>query len=70
MTPIQVADSTSAMGSDRYTPQTPRSPTRGRIRARGISSTTLRSRAKHREIFACPSSFGGYQKIDTAAFFD
>ena len=22
------------------------------------------------EIFACPSSFGGYQKIDTAAFFN
>ena len=21
------------------------------------------------EIFACPSSFGGYQKIDTASFF-
>ena len=21
------------------------------------------------EIFACPSSFGGYQKIDTATFF-
>ena len=21
------------------------------------------------EIFSCPSSFGGYQKIDTAAFF-
>ena len=22
------------------------------------------------EIFACPSSFGGYRKIDTATFFD
>ena len=21
------------------------------------------------QIFACPSSFGGYQKLDTAAFF-